>query len=115
MIMTNESSQLYDWLKTNYPDIPDAKLTCADVNDQYGEYPCLFTCVPYSNYEQWIDAPDSDMTADDWIDLCMDHFKCKRYVFIVDYTEKYTDNLVGVIGNVLGSGIDQYVIKIDAP
>ena len=113
MIMTNESSQLFDWLKTNYPDIPDAKLSCADVNDQYGEYPCLFTCVPYSNYEQWIDAPDSDMTADDWIDLCMDHFKCNRYVFIVDYTEKYTDNLVGVIGNVLGSGIDQYVIKID--
>ena len=115
MIMTNESSQLYDWLKTNYPDIPDAKLSCADVNDQYGEYPCLFTSVPYSNYEQWIDAPDSDMTADDWIDLCMDHFKCKRYVFIVDYTEKYTDNLVGVISNVLGSGIDQYVIKIDRP
>ena len=115
MIMTNESLQLYDWLKTNYPDIPDAKLSCADVNDQYGEYPCLFTCVPYSNYEQWIDAPDSDMTADDWIDLCMDHFKCNRYVFIVDYTEKYTDNLVGVINNVLGSGIDQYVIKIDRP
>lgn len=115
MIMTNESLQLYDWLKTNYPDIPDVKLSCADVHDQYGEYPCLFTCVPYSNYEQWIDAPDSDMTADDWIDLCMDHFKCKRYVFIVDYTEKYTDNLVGVIGNVLGSGIDQYIIKIDRP
>ena len=115
MIMTNESIQMYDWLKTNYPDIPDVKISCADVNDQYGEYPCLFTCVPYSNYEQWIDASDSDMTADDWIDLCMDHFKCKRYVFIVDYTEKYTDNLVGVINNVLGSGIDQYVIKIDAP
>lgn len=114
-IMINESSQLFDWLKTNYPDIPDAKLTCADVNDQHGEYPCLFTCVPYVNYEQWIDAPDSDMTSDEWIDLCMDHFKCKRYVFIVDYTEKYTDNLVGVIGNVLGSGIDQYIIKIDRP
>ena len=114
-IMIGESSQLYDWLKTNYPDIPDVKLSCADVHDQYGEYPCLFTCVPYSNYEQWIDAPDSDMLADDWIDLCMDHFKCKRYIFIVDYTEKYTDNLVGVISNVLGSGIDQYIIKIDRP
>ena len=61
-------------------------------------YPCLFTCPPYYDKEEWFDENDPK-SCDEWIDICLNNFKCNRYVFIVDNTEKYKNNIVYEIYN----------------
>ena len=46
------------------------------------------------------------MSCDDWIDLCIKNFKCKKYLFIVDYTEKYKGNIIETIENKSHFGIN---------
>lgn len=79
-----------------------------------GEYPCLFTCPPYGDKEIW-DGTDKDTrSCDEWIDICLKRFKCNRYVFVVDHTEKHKDCIVDVISNKSHFGRNnEYVIKID--
>lgn len=38
-------------------------------------------------------------TCDDWIDICLKNYNCKRYVFVVDKTEKYKDSIVYELRN----------------
>jgi len=38
-------------------------------------------------------------SCDEWIDLCLQRYKCKRYLFVVDETEKYRDCVVDTIEN----------------
>ena len=38
-------------------------------------------------------------TCDEWVDECVERYKCKRYVFVVDSTLKYQDNVVECIQN----------------
>ena len=63
-----------------------------------GEYESLFTCPPYENKEIWNNS-DVNMTCDQWIDECLKRFKCKKYLFIVDYTDKYKDHVIETIEN----------------
>ena len=39
------------------------------------------------------------MSCDDWIDICLSHFKCNKYIFVVDETIKYKDKIVEEIEN----------------
>ena len=74
-------------------------MECKNILQSTGEYECLFTCPPYADKEQWQDVPISTNTCDDWIDECIKRFKCRSYVFVVDQTNKYNNNVVDVIEN----------------
>lgn len=64
------------------------------------EYECLFTCPPYGGKEHWNKNNDEiEKSCDEWIDICLEKYKCKRYLFVVDKTEKYKNNVVDVITN----------------
>ena len=97
-IHLHESSQIVEFLK-QHGYSPEVELYQANVLQSRGEYPCLFTCPPYQDKEQWLDVKIDMRTCDDWIDLCINHFKCQRYVFVVDSTEKYKNNIVDIITN----------------
>ena len=95
----NESNNMLEFLRKYCGVGDDSFVIQKDIFRSIGEYPCLFTCPPYSDKEQWQDVPVSTNTCDDWINECLQRFKCKRYVFIVDSTEKYKDNIVDSINN----------------
>lgn len=58
-------------------------------------FECLFTCPPYGAKEHWNkDNDEIEKTCDEWIDICLSKYNCKRYLFVVDETEKYKDKVV---------------------
>ena len=61
----------------------------------------LFTCPPYGGKEHWNENNDEiEKTCDEWIDLCLKkHRNCNKYLFVVDKTEKYKNNIVETITN----------------
>lgn len=71
--------------------------------DSYGEYDCLFAHTPLYTTE----------TCDDWIDICLSHFKCKTYLFVVDNTEKYKDHIIDEIINKGYNKKKDFIIKIN--
>jgi hypothetical protein len=75
------------------------ELTNVDILSSHGSYPCLFTCPPYGDKEQWLNVPVSSRSCDDWIDECLKRFKCERYVFVVDNTKRYSLYITGIIRN----------------
>ena len=77
----------------------NANIIERDILESKGEYQCLFTCPPYSDKEQWLDVTVTNITCDDWIDECLNRFDCKRYLFVVDTTEKYKKYIVESIPN----------------
>ena len=97
-IHVRESNQLISFL-LKYGVKLDATVTAKNIFDSTGEYDCLLTCPPYGDKEVWLDVPTSKCDCDAWIDECIDRFKCKRYIFIVDDTDVYWDNVVCSIDN----------------
>ena len=95
-IAVNESNQMIEFLQ---PRGIQAEVHCANVLESRGSYPCLFTCPPYSDKEQWVEVPVDTRSCDDWIDVCLNNFDCKRYVFVVDETTKYKAKIVDMIFN----------------
>ena len=85
------------------------------LEDTKKEYECLFTCPPYGGKEHWNIKNDLiEKTCDEWIDECLNRFKCKTYLFVVDETEKYKDYIVEEISNSSHFGNNkEYVIRID--
>ena len=75
-----------------------AEVSRKDILESSGEYPCLFTCSPYSNKEIW-GTETEFKTCDEWIDECLTRFKCSAYLFVVDETKKYTKFIVDSIEN----------------
>lgn len=88
----DESNKIINFLNIK------ADVKQADIFNSYGEYECLFTCSPYKDKEIW-NKNETIMSCDDWIDVCLKNFKCKRYLFVVDETEKYKDKIVDFIQN----------------
>jgi len=88
----SESNLLKSFLNLN------ANLTCKNILDSYGEYECLFTCSPYNDKEIWTKETEN-LSCDQWIDICLEHFKCKKYLFVVDDTIKYKNKIVETINN----------------
>jgi hypothetical protein len=92
----------------------NATVECKDVLISTGEYECLFTCSPYNLKEIWNDN-ETNLSCDEWIDECLKRFKCKRYIFVIDKTEKYKDNIAEELTNSSHFGVNnELLIVIDA-
>ena len=92
----------------------NATVECKDIFTSTGEYECLFTCSPYNLKEIW-NENESNLSCDEWIDECLKRFKCKRYIFVVDNTEKYKDKVVEELTNSSHFGVNnELLIVIDA-
>lgn len=93
-------------------DIKNCSVICKNSIAIKGEYECLFTCPPYGDKENW-NQEIENLTADDWIDICIKNYDCKSYLFVVDNTEKYKQNIVETILNKSHfSRNEEYVILI---
>lgn len=80
-------------------------------NDE-SHYDCLFTCPPYYNQEVY-GAEDMFKSCDDWIDYILSKFKCDKYLFVVNTSDKYKNNIVETIHNTSHfNRYDEYVIVI---
>lgn len=90
----NESNEMIKFF-----NIKNAQIIQKDVFESTGEYECLFTCSPYSFKENWNNKDQRNLECDEWIDECLKRFRCKRYVFIVDKTEKYKNYIVEIFNN----------------
>ena len=84
------------------------------LTDSKKEYECLFTCPPYGGKEHWNENNDEvEKSCDEWIDVCLEKYKCKAYLFVVDQTEKYKDKIVEVLESKSHLGVSkEYVIFI---
>ena len=91
-ITINESVEIKNFLHL------DSELSCKDIFESSGEYDCLFTCPPYGDKENW-NQVIKNISCDQWIDECLKRFRCKNYLFVVDDTEKYKNNVVEEICN----------------
>lgn len=106
--VTKESQQIIDDLALN------AQLTNLNTEELKGNYPCLFTCPPYADKEQWFGTEVSKYSCDDWIDICLNNFDCKKYLFVVDDTLKYKQFIVEILENKSHFGSNtEYVILIN--
>ena len=90
-----------------------ASVTVGDALTLSGEYECLLTCPPYEDIEDWGNPNQAVLTCDEWIDVCINNFKCKRYVFVVDdKLEKYLPYVINDISNKGHMGHNQELIVI---
>lgn len=117
-IHINESCKMLEFFRitknAHYPDIIMPNLSTNNVLSSTGVYECLFTCPPYADKEIWLKVDADKRTCDDWIDICLNNFKCKRYLFVVDNTEKYKDYIVDEIINRSYLNINkEYVVLIN--
>lgn len=114
-ISYKENTDMLEFLR-DHGDI-DASISICDSSITTGDYECLFTCVPSGN-EEYLDVRPDGRSSDDWIDICLKNYKCKRYVFIVETTEKYKrDEFIdSSFHDYCPPGHeDSYVIIIDEP
>lgn len=113
-----ESNEILDWLRANgdYRKREAANKASVIVGDALtlsGEYECLLTCPPYEDIEDWGNPNQAVLTCDEWIDVCIRNFKCKRYVFVVDdKLEKYLPYVINDISNKGHMGHNQELIVV---
>ena len=101
-----------------YKNCSDCVVTVEDLlqKSDVEVHDCLFTCPPYGGKEHWNENNDEvEKSCDEWIDLCLQYYKCKRYLFVVDETEKYRGGIVENLQhkNGLFANKHEYVILID--
>lgn len=112
-IAVNESNNMLRFLREQ-GFMVDAEVHQADSLVTHGTYEALFTCPPYKDLEQWLDVPPNQETCDEWIAACLQNYDCKKYVFVVNETERYEKYIVDTIENVsCMSESVEYVILID--
>lgn len=87
-----ESNRIIDYLKL------DASVKEQDIFIDRGKYECLFTCPPYGLKEIW-NEHETNYTCDMWISQCITRYDCKKYLFVVDSSERYKDYIIGEITN----------------
>ena len=92
----NESKQIINYFNLN--DKVDLKVQNI-MSDNYKEYDCLFTCPPYNLKENWNNENQLNLSCDKWIDICLSTYNCKKYLFVVDNTEKYKNYIVEELVN----------------
>lgn len=97
-----------------YKNYSNATCTLQDIlTDVPHTYECLFTCPPYGGKEHWNENNDEvEKSCDEWIDICLEKYKCKKYLFVVDKTEKYKKNIVEVITNKSHFGVNQEFVVL---
>lgn len=96
-----------------YKGLKNCSVRCQDIfTDVNASYECLFTCSPYSDKEVWNDT-DANKTCDEWIDICLNKYHCKKYLFVVDKTEKYSEYIVKTLSTQSHFGThNEYVVLI---
>ena len=110
-IVVNESNELIKFISQFGID---AAVSQCDVLQSSGTYECLFTCLPDEN-EEYFEVITECKSCDEWIDICLQRFKCHKYLFIANNTERYKDNVVDIITINYGNRtIEKYVICIDS-
>lgn len=87
-----ESNRIIDYLRL------DASVKEQDIFIDQGKYECLFTCPPYGLKEIW-NENETNYTCDMWISQCITRYDCKKYLFVVDSSERYKDYIIGEITN----------------
>ena len=93
--------------------VQNCSVICKDIFESSGEYECLLTCPPYNKKEVY-SVETVFQPCDDWITEILSKFQCKRYVFVVDKTEKYKDYITEGLQTVSHyAKIGEYVIVID--
>ena len=108
-VHVHESLELINWWKQHRNPNILVDLDIADATTNTGVYDCLFTCSPYAtidrygnkiNIETWDNPNQLALTCDEWIDICLMRYKCRKYLFVVDDTiQKYRPYVVDYIGN----------------
>lgn len=115
-----ESNEIWSFIKNsailqNYfrQDI-HCEITHKDTLKTYGKYDCLFTCPPYSNIENWPGVKSLNYNCDKWIDICLSHFDCEKYIFVVDDNiSKYKKYIVDSILNTSHfKSNNEYILQI---
>lgn len=93
-----ESKEIYNFIKPYiqiyYDKEPMCTLEIADAAKTTGKYDALLTCSPYGDIENWPGVETSTRDCDDWIDVCLQNYDCKKYVFVTDNTIKRYINYV---------------------
>lgn len=84
-----ESTQIKEYLKLTDSE---CLLSEKDILLSDGKHQCLLTCPPYYKKETY-GTETIFKTCDKWIDECLTRFDCRRYVFVVNETEKFNDNV----------------------
>ena len=87
-----ESNRIIDYLRL------DASVKEQDIFIDQGNYECLFTCPPYGLKEIW-NEHETNYTCDMWIAQCITRYDCKKYLFVVDSSERYKDYIIDEITN----------------
>ena len=107
-IAVNEANQIINFLDLK------AEVSCRDIlSYPEQEHECLLTCPPYGKKEHY-NKETVFKSCDEWIDECLLRFKCKRYVFVVDTTEKYKSCVVESIKSTSHfSNVEELVLVID--
>lgn len=79
-----------------YRNLTNCTVEMRDIleNVSVESYDSLFTCPPYNDKENWNGDFDILKSCDEWIDICLNKFHCKKYLFVVDETVKYANNVV---------------------
>lgn len=99
----------------------DVDLAVADVFEGGGEYEALMCCPPYEDIEQWNFDPvgkciDRNLTCEKWIDVCVERYRCGKYLFVVDdkTVGKYSGHVVEKLDNSSHFGSNsEYVVLLD--
>lgn len=104
-----ESNEIIDFLKLN------AEVKVQDILTSSGNFKCLFTCPPYGGKEHWNALNDLvEKSCDEWIEECLARFNCSKYLFVVDETSRYKNNIVETITNRSHlSKKEEYVVLIE--
>ena len=90
----------------------DVRLVERDILSTVGEFPCLFTCPPYSDKETWVTDTDT-RSCDDWILECLRRYRCRKYLFVIDKTTKFSKYIVDTSHNKSHFGRNsEYVVMI---
>lgn len=107
-ITVTESIEIIQQLQLN------ATVSCLDSTIVTGIYDCLFTCPPYNDKELW-NYDLYNYSCDQWIDIFLNNYNCRKYLFVVDDTDKYKHCIVEEIENKshLNSN-KEYVILIES-
>lgn len=107
-ITVSESWQLIQAL-----NIPKCNVECKDSLQTRGKYPCLLTCPPYSDKEIYFEGLEIK-SCDEWIDAIVNNYDCERYVFVVDYSNKYKENIVEELQSTSHfNTTSEYVVVLD--
>lgn len=114
-ITINESKQIYNFIKPI--TLKNVELSCKDSLKESGEFECMLTCTPYGNIEEWQSSNGlitSNLSCDDWIDILISNYKCKKYIFVVDDTiHKYKHKIIEELENTSHFGTNkEYIVEI---